>query len=166
MSAAITASPIAALAPELRAGKLSPVTLTEAFLDRIGRHDGALLSFVHVSDAALAAAQEAERDIRAGQWRGPLHGVPIAIKDNYLTRDMPTTAGTAAPGFAFPLADSTAAARLRAAGAILIGKTRTHEFAWGTVTPPTRNPWDPSSVPGERRLPDQRAAAFCLPTRF
>ena len=74
--------------------------------------------------------------------------MPIAIKDNYLTRDMPTTAGTTAPGIAFPLADSTAAARLRAAGAVLIGKTRTHEFAWGTVTQPTRNPWDQSRVPG------------------
>src|SRR5512137_1168471 len=107
MSAEIFLQPIEELAPNLRARKLSPVALTEAFLDRIRRHDGALLSFVHVSEAALAAAQEAERDIRAGQWRGPLHGVPIAIKDNYLTRDMPTTAGTAAPGITFPLVDST-----------------------------------------------------------
>jgi aspartyl-tRNA(Asn)/glutamyl-tRNA(Gln) amidotransferase subunit A len=148
MSADPWARPIEALAPELRAGKLSPVALTEAFLERIARHDGALLSFVHVCQTALAAAREAERDIGAGQWRGPLHGVPIAIKDNYLTRDMPTTAGTAAPGIAFPMTDSTAAARLRAAGAVLIGKTRTHEFAWGTVTPPTRNPWDQGRVPG------------------
>jgi aspartyl-tRNA(Asn)/glutamyl-tRNA(Gln) amidotransferase subunit A len=148
MSADLTARPIEALAPQLGSRRLSPVTLTEAFLERIARHDGALSSFVHVSETALAAATEAERDIAAGQWRGPLHGVPIAIKDNYLTRDMPTTAGTTAPGIAFPLVDATAVARLRAAGAVLIGKTRTHEFAWGTVTPPTRNPWDQSRVPG------------------
>jgi aspartyl-tRNA(Asn)/glutamyl-tRNA(Gln) amidotransferase subunit A len=148
MSGESSTRSIEALAPEIRAGRISPVVLTETFLDRIARHDGALLSFVHVSKQALATAREAERDIAAGQWRGPLHGIPIAVKDNYLTRDMPTTAGTSAPGIAFPLTDSTAAARLRAAGAVLIGKTRTHEFAWGTVTPPTRNPWDKERVPG------------------
>src|ERR1700730_10521344 len=148
MSADLTARPIEALAPQLGSRRLSPVTLTEAFLERIARHDGALSSFVHVSETALAAATEAERDIAAGQWRGPLNGVPIAIKDNDLTRDMPTTAGTTAPGIAFPLVDATAVARLRAAGAVLIGKTRTHEFAWGTVPPPTRNPWDQSREPG------------------
>ncbi|HZS82292.1 MAG TPA: amidase [Stellaceae bacterium] len=148
MSAASWALPIAALAPAIRAGSLSPVALAETFLDRIGRHDGALASFVHLSEGALEAARAAESEIRAGDWRGPLHGIPIAVKDNYLTRDMPTTAGTTAPGIEFPLRDSAATARLRAAGAILIGKTRTHEFAWGTVTPPTRNPWDVSRVPG------------------
>ena len=61
---------------------------------------------------------------------------------------MPTTAGTEAPGTAFPLPDSAVAARLRAAGAILLGKTRTHEYAWGTITPPVRNPWDLDRIPG------------------
>jgi aspartyl-tRNA(Asn)/glutamyl-tRNA(Gln) amidotransferase subunit A len=61
---------------------------------------------------------------------------------------MPTTAGSYAPGYAFPREDAVAVGRLRAAGAVLIGKTRTHEFAWGTETPPTRNPWDPSRIPG------------------
>jgi len=144
----MSAPSIATLAPQLRAGTLSPVALVEAALDGIARHDGALQSFVHISATARTDAEEAARDIRAGQYRGPLHGVPIAIKDNYLTRDMPTTAGTSAPGIAFPMVDSTVAARLRAAGAILIGKTRTHEFAWGTVTPPTANPWDKARVPG------------------
>jgi aspartyl-tRNA(Asn)/glutamyl-tRNA(Gln) amidotransferase subunit A len=144
----VSAESIAALAPRIQAGTLSPVALTEASLERIARHDDALKSFVHVSASARAQAEEAARDIRAGQYRGPLHGMPIAIKDNYLTRDMPTTAGTTAPGIAFPEIDSTGAARLRAAGAVLIGKTRTHEFAWGTVTPPTANPWDKARVPG------------------
>jgi len=69
------------------------------------------------------------------------------VKDNYLTRDMPTTVGSTAPGLAFPMRDSAAVARLRAAGAVLIGKTRTHEFAWGNVTPPVRNPWNLDRVP-------------------
>ncbi len=141
-------APIATLAPELRAGRLSPVALCERVLDRIRRHDGTLLSYVHLSDTALAQARAAEAEIRAGAWRGPLHGVPVAIKDNYLTADMPTAAGTKAPGIAFPMTDSAAAARLRAAGAVLIGKTRMHEFAWGTITPPTRNPWRTDRIPG------------------
>jgi aspartyl-tRNA(Asn)/glutamyl-tRNA(Gln) amidotransferase subunit A len=96
----------------------------------------------------MEQARRAEAEIAAGEWRGPLHGIPIAIKDNYLTADMPTTAGTKAPGIVFPNRDSTAARLLRDAGAVLIGKTRTHEFAWGTVTPPTRNPWDLQRIPG------------------
>lgn len=139
--------PIESLAPEIRAGKLSPVALTQACLDRIGKVDQKLDSFIHVSAHALEAARTAEREIRQGKWRGPLHGIPIGVKDNYLTQDMPTTAGTTAPGVSFPLRDSAAASRLRAAGAVLIGKTRTHEFAWGNVTPPVRNPWDLTRVP-------------------
>ena len=140
--------PIEALAPELQAGRLSPVALVEAALERIARHDGELLSFACLSDGALEAAREAQRELSAGRVRGPLHGIPIGVKDNYLTRDMPTEVGTKAPGIAFPREDSQSVARLRAAGAILIGKTRMHEFAWGTVTPPTRNPWDLGRVVG------------------
>lgn len=140
--------PISDLAPELGAGRISPVALVESAFDRIARYDGALQSFCQVSDTALEAARVAEREIAGGHWRGPLHGIPVAIKDNYLTGDMPTTAGTRASGIEFPRIDSNAATRLRAAGAILIGKTRMHEFAWGMVTPPTRNPWDTTRVPG------------------
>jgi aspartyl-tRNA(Asn)/glutamyl-tRNA(Gln) amidotransferase subunit A len=139
--------PIETLAPRVRTRKLSPVAITEAALDRIARLDPALLSFVHVSDRALEDARRAEKEIAAGRWRGPLHGIPIGVKDNYLTQDMPTAAGTTAPGFDFPRRDSAAVARLRAAGAILVGKTRMHEFAWGNVTPPARNPWDTERVP-------------------
>src|SRR5690348_15439855 len=113
MNGDVTGLSIEVLAPALQSGKLSPVALTEACLERIAQHDDALSSFVHVSGDALAAAQDAERDIRAGQWRGPLHGVPVALKDNYLTRDMPTAAGTIAPSITFPMIDSVAAARLR-----------------------------------------------------
>ena len=148
MSLEIWDRPIEALAPELRAGRLSPVTLVEAALDRIRRLDDELLSFVCLSDSALEAAREAERALSAGRVLGPLHGIPIGVKDNYLTRDMPTEAGTKTPGITFPREDSHAVAKLREAGAILIGKTRMHEFAWGTVTPPTRNPWDRGRVVG------------------
>lgn len=148
MSDDLAFTPIADLAPRLRDGSVSPVALCEQVLARIRQHDEALLSYVHLSESALAQAQQAGSEIAAGAWRGPLHGVPVAIKDNYLTADMPTTAGTIAPGITFPLADSAAAERLRAAGAVLVGKARTHEFAWGTVTPPTRNPWRQDRIPG------------------
>jgi aspartyl-tRNA(Asn)/glutamyl-tRNA(Gln) amidotransferase subunit A len=147
VSAALWSQTVDELAPGLRAGSVSPVALTEACLDRIRQHDPKLQSFIHLAADALEQARNAQRDLKRGKWLGPLHGVPIGIKDNYLTADMPTTAGSTAPGLRFPLRDSAAAARLRAAGAILIGKTRTHEFAWGNVTPPVRNPWDTTRVP-------------------
>jgi aspartyl-tRNA(Asn)/glutamyl-tRNA(Gln) amidotransferase subunit A len=135
------------LAPQIRACKLSPVALVEACLARIASVDRKLDSFIHVAAGAIDAAMAAAREIEAGQWRGPLHGIPIGIKDNYLTEDMPTTAGSTAPGLAFPKRDAATVARLRSAGAIMIGKTRTHEFAWGNVTPPVANPWDLGRVP-------------------
>src|SRR6201999_432219 len=102
-------------------------------------------------DDAGAQAAVADREIADGHWRGPLHGVPVAVKDNYLTADMPTTAGTAAAGMSFAKEDSAVVAKLRSAGAIIIGKTRMHEFAWGNVTPPSKNPRDLSPVPGGSR---------------
>ena len=135
-------------ASQIRAGKLSPVELMEATLDRIARLDPALHSFICTADDALGQAEAAEARIAGGEAVGPLHGIPIGIKDNYLTADMPTTAGTTAPGAVFPLRESAVAAKLRKAGAILVGKTRTHEYAWGTVTPPVCNPWDRTRIPG------------------
>jgi aspartyl-tRNA(Asn)/glutamyl-tRNA(Gln) amidotransferase subunit A len=139
---------IVGLAGLIRSRALSPVTLVEALLDRIATIDPELLSFIQVSDTALKQAGKAEEMLRQGKAIGPLHGIPIAIKDNYLTLDMPTTAGSTVPGYDFPLRDAAAVKRLRDAGAIPIGKTRTHEFAWGTVTHPTKNPWDLARVPG------------------
>jgi aspartyl-tRNA(Asn)/glutamyl-tRNA(Gln) amidotransferase subunit A len=139
---------IMAAGAAIRAGSLSPVALMGATLDRIARLDPALHSFICLADDALGQAKAAAARIRPGEALGPLHGIPIGIKDNYLTADMPTTAGTTAPGVSFPLRDSAVAAKLRAAGAILIGKTRTHEYAWGTVTPPVCNPWNRTRIPG------------------
>ena len=140
--------PISELAPALRTHVLSSTALVENALERIAALDPKLDSFVCVADDARAQATKADAELRDGNWRGPLHGVPIAVKDNYFTRDMPTHAGTDAPGIRFPQKDSAAVARLRAAGAVIIGKTRMHEFAWGNVTPPTKNPWDLTRVPG------------------
>jgi aspartyl-tRNA(Asn)/glutamyl-tRNA(Gln) amidotransferase subunit A len=139
---------IVGLAAVIRSRKLSPVALMEALLDRIAAIDPELQSFIHVSDTALRQAHAAEKTLRQGKATGPLHGIPIAIKDNYLTLDMPTTAGTTASGYDFPMQDAAAVKRLRDAGAIAIGKTRTHEFAWGNISPPTKNPWDFRRIPG------------------
>lgn len=147
MTTPLWARSIESLAPMVRTGKVSPVTLTETCVERIAQHDGKLSSFIHVAADALDQARAANAQIERGDWRGPLHGIPIAIKDNYLTAGMPTTVGSSAPGLTFPKRDSACVARLRAAGAILLGKTRTHEFAWGNVTPPVRNPWDVTRVP-------------------
>ena len=140
--------PIELLAKEIRAGTLSPINLAEKSLARIRSRDDQYQSFIHVSESVLDDADTAEREIRSGNWKGPLHGIPMAVKDNYLTADMPTNAGTNCSDISFPQEDSNTVARLRAAGAVLVGKTRLHEFAWGTVTPPTRNPWDFDRVPG------------------
>jgi len=148
MSVDLAFRPISVLSADICAGRLSAVALLDVMLDRIARLDPPLQSYLHLSAGARGTADAADRDIRDGRWRGPLHGIPIALKDNYLTEDMPTAAGTTAPGISFPLRDSAAARRLRDAGAVLLGKTRMHEFAWGTITPPTRNPWDVDYIPG------------------
>jgi aspartyl-tRNA(Asn)/glutamyl-tRNA(Gln) amidotransferase subunit A len=136
------------LAPAIREGRLSPVDLLEAYRERIDRLDGRLAAFVHLSSSAKRDAERAASEIAAGGWRGPLHGIPVAIKDNYTTAGMPTRAGSEALGVDYPEVDAAVVARLRAAGAVLIGKTRMHEFAWGIETPPARNPWDTGRVPG------------------
>jgi aspartyl-tRNA(Asn)/glutamyl-tRNA(Gln) amidotransferase subunit A len=143
---------MAQLGRGLAAGKISSVEITNHLLARISALDGRVQSFVHVAEDALAQARASDKRRRSGGRSGgvkPLEGIPVAIKDNYFTTGMPTTAGTTAPGISFPQdADSACVERLRAAGCVLVGKTRTHEFAWGTVSPPTANPWDLERIPG------------------
>jgi aspartyl-tRNA(Asn)/glutamyl-tRNA(Gln) amidotransferase subunit A len=139
--------PVAKLSTDLRLGKLTSTSLVENALNRIAALDPKLESFVCIAEDAHNQAAAADAEIRQNRWRGPLHGVPVAVKDNYLTADMPTRAGTDA-GIAFPMKDSAVVAKLRAAGAVIVGKTRMHEFAWGNVTPPSKNPWDFGRVPG------------------
>jgi len=89
--------PIEALAPRIEKLELSPLELTDRMLDRVQKYDRTIKSYVVVSQTARAAAERAERDIKEGRYRGALHGIPVAIKDNYLTADMPTTVGSKAP---------------------------------------------------------------------
>lgn len=147
VQAAPWAATITELATAIKAGKLSPVTLLESYLERINRFDDQLGAFVHLNTGALKVAEQAHNDIRAGRYRGPLHGIPIAIKDNYTTSDMPTGAGTEL-AMNYAMTDAMAVSQLRDAGAVLFGKTRMHEFAWGMETPPTLNPRAMDYVPG------------------
>ncbi len=135
-------------AAAIRSGAVRARDIAEAYSERIDAYDGALQCFVARNPAYLDEASAVDAAIARGEEVGPLAGVSIALKDNYLTADMPTKAGSDVPELEFAQVDSHAVAKLRAAGAIFPGKVRMHEFAWGNVTPPTRNPWNTDYVPG------------------
>jgi aspartyl-tRNA(Asn)/glutamyl-tRNA(Gln) amidotransferase subunit A len=140
---------IAEAARMLRAGELSATALVERCLARIERVEPELRACVTVmGESALAAAREADAAIQGKRWRGPLHGIPLGIKDLFQTRGVRTTAGSEVLAEWVPEEDATVVAKLAEAGAIALCKTNTHEFAFGTVTPPTRNPWDLARGPG------------------
>ncbi|MEW2072253.1 amidase [Streptomyces sp. NPDC013433] len=133
----------------VRARELSPVELTESVLARIAAVEGRLGAYVTVAaDAALAAAVRAEREISGSGPRGPLHGIPMALKDLIDAEGIPTTASSHVRAGHVAERDSWVAERLGAAGAVLLGKTHTHEFAYGLTTPQTNNAWDHSRVAG------------------
>jgi aspartyl-tRNA(Asn)/glutamyl-tRNA(Gln) amidotransferase subunit A len=135
-------------ADAIRAGAVSPVELVEACLARIRALDGALQAWVHVdAEGALAVARERAAEARAGRLRGPLHGVPVGVKDIFDVAGMPTTGGARPFAHTRPSVDAAAVARIRAAGAIVLGKTVTTEFAYRDPAP-TRNPWNRSHTPG------------------
>jgi aspartyl-tRNA(Asn)/glutamyl-tRNA(Gln) amidotransferase subunit A len=133
---------------------ISPVDLTEAYLARVEALEPALNAYVTVvPERARDDAARAEREIARGGRRGPLHGLPVGLKDLFDTAGVRTTAGSAHRRDHVPADDSAVAARLRAAGAVLIGKHATHEYAWGGTTNnphfgPTRNPYAPDRIPG------------------
>ena len=133
------------IAWEIRRGAISPVAVTQATLDRIAQFDGTLYSYTTVlADRALAQARTAEAEIRAGDDRGPLHGVPIAVKDLCFTRGIRTTCGSALLDDWQPDVDATVVRKLDEAGAILIGKVHMTEFAlrWHRPDQPIPvNPW-------------------------
>jgi len=145
---------VAGAADLIRARRLSPVAYTEALLERIDRLDGRLHAFIRVTrEAALEAARQAEREIAAGNWRGPLHGVPFALKDIIDVAGVATTAHSKVLIDNVAAADAPVTARLRAAGGILVGKLATHEFAIGGPSfdlpwPPAVNPWGEMRFPG------------------
>ncbi len=145
---------IAELAPRIAAGEVSPLALTEATLARIEAQNEALNAFMTVTVAqALEAARAAEAEIARGQVRGPLHGVPLAVKDLFATNGVRTTGGSKLLDDWVPEHDAAAVERLETAGAVLLGKTGMHELAYGTTSNnahygPVRNPWDPACHPG------------------
>ena len=145
---------IAELAPLIRSRKLSPVELAEAALECIERWNPRLNAFLTVTaEEARRTAARAEKEIRQGHYRGPLHGIPLSLKDNIWTRGVRTTAGSKVLADFVPEEDAHVVTRLRRAGAVLVGKTNLHEFAYGVTTNnahygPTRNPWDTERIPG------------------
>jgi aspartyl-tRNA(Asn)/glutamyl-tRNA(Gln) amidotransferase subunit A len=138
------------IAARYRDGTLSPVQVTEATLDRIAATEPFLHAWVLVdAETALTAAHKAERELREGVDRGPLHGVPFGIKDIFDVAGWPTRCGSAARDDVSPATEDAAiVATLRQGGAVFIGKTVTQEFAAGVVSAPARNPWDPARIPG------------------
>ncbi|MFI8997736.1 amidase [Streptomyces sp. NPDC053542] len=140
---------LAEAADAIGAGHLSPVELTESVLARIEATEPLVNAYAAVTaDSAREQAAAAEREITAGRRRGPLHGIPMALKDLIDTEGVVTASGSAVRAGRIPDRDATVAARLKAAGAVLLGKAHTHEFAYGLTTPQTRNPWAPDRVPG------------------
>jgi aspartyl-tRNA(Asn)/glutamyl-tRNA(Gln) amidotransferase subunit A len=145
---------IARAARALRARELSPLELTDSYLRRIERLNPHLNAYITVcAERAREDARRATDELAAGKARGPLHGIPIALKDLYETAGIRTTAGAKIHADHVPAHDCPVAARLRAAGTILLGKLNTHEYAYGVTTNnphfgPTRNPWNPEHIPG------------------
>ncbi|NOJ46633.1 amidase [Bradyrhizobium archetypum] len=140
------------LAKLIRTRRISPVEATRQQLDRIAALDDRLASYAVVTaERAMAEARAAEADIAAGHYRGPLHGVPLAVKDLFWTSGVPTAAGTIIHRDFRPTEDATAVRRLRQAGAVLLGKLQMTEGAYSDhhpqITPP-RNPWNADYWPG------------------
>jgi Asp-tRNA(Asn)/Glu-tRNA(Gln) amidotransferase A subunit family amidase len=135
-------------ANRIRGRVLSPVALVDALFARITAVEPRLQAWVHLDEAgARAAAAALEADAKAGTIRGALHGVPVGVKDIFHVAGMPTRAGSGPFAHSVPTVDATSVARLRAAGAIVLGKTHTTEFAFRDPAP-TRNPWQRDHTPG------------------
>ncbi|MDB5107516.1 MAG: Asp-tRNA(Asn)/Glu-tRNA(Gln) amidotransferase GatCAB subunit [Candidatus Binatus sp.] len=145
---------VAALSAKIRDRDISPVELTEAYLARIERTDSSLHAYITVTaDLARKQAKKAEAEITGGKWRGPFHGVPIALKDLVYTKGIRTTGGSKILADFKPDHDATVWTRLARAGAILLGKLNLHEFAYGiTSSNPhmgiCRNPYALNRIPG------------------
>ena len=139
---------------QIRAGEISPVASTESCLSRIEQLNPALNAFITVTaESALEEARRAEAEVRAGRYRGPLHGIPFALKDIVDTAGVRTTAASQLFDKRVPAEDAFIVKRLRAAGAVLLGKLNLHEFAYGGsgiigAFGITRNPWDAERITG------------------
>jgi hypothetical protein len=168
-------STVAEAAELVRTRKLSPVELAQTYLDRIADLDPQLNAFITVTaELALGQALAAEREIAGGNYRGPLHGIPFGLNDIYSTRGILTSACSRVCADNVPTEDATTASRLRGAGAVLLGKLATHEFAHGGPSfdlpwPPARNPWNLEHFTGLlkrlRRRGCRRARTVCTRLR-
>jgi aspartyl-tRNA(Asn)/glutamyl-tRNA(Gln) amidotransferase subunit A len=150
----LTELSIAEASRRIASGDLSPVELTQAYLDRIERVDPRINSFITVlADRALAAARSSANELVRGGRRGPLHGIPIGLKDNIDTAGILTTAASAVYANRLPTEDAECVRKLRDAGAVFLGKLNMHEFAYGGTSAvthygPVHNPWDLDVNPG------------------
>lgn len=145
---------ISELALRFRRGEVSPVEITRGCLERIEKLNPALNAFITVTgESALEEARAAEEAIRRGEWRGPLHGIPIALKDLIDTAGVPTTAASAVHEKRVPTQDAEVVRRLRNVGAVIVGKNNLHEFAYGGSSMishfgEVHNPWDHGRIAG------------------
>ncbi|RST77664.1 amidase [Siminovitchia acidinfaciens] len=145
---------LASLSKEIKENKLSPVEVTKRLLEKIAAEDGKYNAFITVAaEEAMEQAKRAESEIQAGNIRGPLHGVPIAIKDNIYTEGITTTMGSAIFKDHIPDHDATVVKKLKEAGAIILGKLNMHEVAFGTsgdrsFAGPVKNPHDLNKITG------------------
>src|SRR4051812_27083331 len=147
---------IRAAADALRAGELTAIDLVNAHLERIDQVDGHLSAFVRLdSHAARNQASLATDEMRRGAWRGPLHGIPFAVKDNYDVAGLPAAAGSRLRLANVPERDADLVTAMRQAGAICLGKLSTWEYGTGNggeyfdlPFPPARNPWDTAHFSG------------------
>ena len=154
----------------VRLQKITPVQLVQAYAERIERLNTQTQAYVTLTlDAALQAAHQATREIAAGQYRGPLHGMPMAHKDVFLTRGVRTTAHSRQLHDWVPQVSATLVTGLESRGAISLGKTACHEFAFGSpaeddLFPPARNPWNLAHMPGSSSSGSGAAvaASMCL----
>lgn len=139
---------LADAADRIRTQQLSPVRLVEACLERLDRLEADLRAWVTVDrDGALVAARQSETEIKNGRYRGPLHGIPLGLKDIFFTAGIETTMGSPIYATYVPDSDAAAVRLLKDAGAVILGKTQTTEFA-ALAPSPTRNPWNLEHTPG------------------
>lgn len=144
----------AELAPKIKSGEVSPVEVTQQFLDRIDEKDGTIKSYITVThDKALEQAKKAEEEIKNGNYRGPLHGIPVGIKDTYQTEGVLSTSGSALFDDYIPEESSTVVTKIEEAGGIILGKLNMHSLGPGSagINPTygtTRNPWNTDYICG------------------
>ncbi|MFO1079730.1 MAG: amidase [Reyranellaceae bacterium] len=164
----LTTLTIAEAGRRLRRGETTASALTEAFLTRIAAVDPKITSYITVTgEAARRAAAQADRELAQGFRRGPLHGIPVALKDIYETEGVLSTGHSHLLKDYVPASDAETVRRLKAGGAVLLGKLATHEFANGAMTPdqpfpPARNPWNTAYQPGGSSSGSGAAVAAAL----